>query len=466
MSEPLLNSHSNASKCLRPEWLFAGYALLFGVVLVFVNAPFQAPDEGAHFWRAYHVYQGDLISTHRGATVGGEIPVSVAHAYLPYEYLIGHSELRMDSEVFSSDLVKPFDAEERVFQNLFFPGLYVPFVYAPQAIGIAVARLCGFSALKMMYAGRLSALLCWIGVLYAAIRITPVFKWVFVLVALLPRSLFQAASLSADGPTNAIAMLLTALILCAIFDPEETLGKGLFWMIILLSVLLSVSKQVYLPLVGLVLLIPAGKFNGWRKKIFFCGCVIGAAVLATGLWSMVIRNLYTPYNGANAPEQLALLMARPWIFPVIAVKSFMVSWVGLFVSFIGVLGFLDVWLPNWVYFTYPFGLLAAALFDANCKEPLNGLKRCWILLICIISFFLIELSMYLTWTQPGAPIVCGVHGRYFIPLAIPALLALFYNRKLAFFNRPILLLAVFLYLFAVLTASCWALYIRYYGPVS
>ncbi|MHC4783841.1 MAG: hypothetical protein ACYTE0_12445, partial [Planctomycetota bacterium] len=103
MSEPLLNSHSNASKCLRPEWLFAGYALLFGVVLVFVNAPFQAPDEGAHFWRAYHVYQGDLISTHRGATVGGEIPVSVAHAYLPYEYLIGHSELRMDSEVFSSD---------------------------------------------------------------------------------------------------------------------------------------------------------------------------------------------------------------------------------------------------------------------------------------------------------------------------------------------------------------------------
>ncbi|MHC4783300.1 MAG: DUF2142 domain-containing protein [Planctomycetota bacterium] len=436
MFEPLLNSHSSARKCLRPEWLFAGYALLFGVVLIFVNAPFQAPDEGAHFWRAYHVSQGDWISSRKGDAIGGEIPKSVAAITKTYDYLIGHPDIRVDRGAFGDDFNRPFDAEKKLFMNLFFPGLYVPFVYAPQAIGIAVARLCGFSALKMMYAGRLSALLCWIGVLYAAIRITPVFKWVFVLVALLPRSLFQAASLSADGPTNAIAMLLTALILCAIFDPEETLGKGLFWMIILLSVLLSVSKQVYLPLVGLVLLIPAGKFNGWRKKIFFCGCVIGAAVLATGLWSMVIRNLYTPYNGANAPEQLALLMARPWIFPVIAVKSFMVSWVGLFVSFIGVLGFLDVWLPNWVF------------------------------LICIISFFLIELSMYLTWTQPGAPIVCGVHGRYFIPLAIPALLALFYNRKLAFFNRPILLLAVFLYLFAVLTASCWALYIRYYGPVS
>jgi uncharacterized membrane protein len=237
-------------------------------------------------------------------------------------------------------------------------------------------------------------------------------------------------------------------------------------MIILLSVLLSVSKQVYLPLVGLVLLIPAGKFNGWRKKIFFCGSVIGAAVLATGLWSMVVRNLYTPYNGADAPEQISFLMSRPWIFPVIVIKSFMVSWKGLFVSFIGVLGFLDVWLPNWVYFTYPFALLAAALFDANCKEPLNGLKRSWILLICIGSFVLIELSMYLTWTQPGAPIVCGVHGRYFIPLAIPVLLAVLYNRKLALFKRPVFPLVISLYSFVVLTASCWAVYVRYYGPVS
>ncbi|MHC4783842.1 MAG: DUF2142 domain-containing protein [Planctomycetota bacterium] len=453
------------SKYLKPRIVFLILALTAGLAMVFVNAPFQAPDEGAHFWRAYHVYQGDLIASREGAAVGGQIPESVAYARQPYQYLISHPEERVDMDIFTEDLSKPFDAEKKVFIDFFTPALFTPIVYTPQVLGIAIGRLCGLSALKIMYAGRLSSLLCWIAMVYWAIRITPVFRWVFVLVALLPRNLFQAASLSADGPTNAIALLLTALILHSMFSKEPSLRKWVLWTILLLSVLLSMAKQVYLPLVGLVFLVPVEKFNGWRSKLIFCGCVIAAAVLATGMWSMMIRGFYTPWKEANAPEQMALILARPWVFPIIAVNSFLKCWGSLVFSFIGVLGFLDVFLPKWIYYTYPFLLIAAAMFDGSCKEPVNGLKRSWILLVCIAVFFLIELSMYLVWTKPGASLVEGVHGRYFIPLVIPALLATVYNRRLKGLEIPLIPLTMSLYLFGVLSAACWAVYARYYGPV-
>ncbi|MHC5001173.1 MAG: DUF2142 domain-containing protein [Planctomycetota bacterium] len=452
------------SKYLKPQIVFLVLALTAGLAMVFVNAPFQVPDEGAHFWRAYHVSQGDWTSSRKGDVVGGEIPKSVAAIIQKYDYLIGHPEMRVDRDAFGADLNRPFEGNTIIFKDFFTQALYAPTVYLPQAIGIALGRLCGLSALKMMYAGRISALLCWIAIIFMAIRIVPIYKWVFVLIALIPRSLSLAASLSADGPTNAMALLLTAVLMREIFGKEAGLKTMDAILILLLSLLLSMAKQVYLPLVGLVLLIPAEKFNGMQKKLFFCGLVLGAAVLATALWSMTIRDFYRPWNDANAPEQMALILARPWIFPVIAVNSFLEHWRSMFFSFIGVLGFLDVWLPKWIYRSYPFILLGMALFDAGCGKPIRWFQRGWILVLLICSFMLIELSMYLVWTKPGADLVNGVHGRYFIALAIPALLALFYNQRLKLPMRRLMPLALGLYLCAVLAASCWSVYVRYYGP--
>lgn len=449
---------------LKPEVVFAVLAIVFGLTLAIVNAPFQAPDEGAHFMRAYHVSQGNLMTSRRGDSVGGWIPKSVANAPARYEYLIGHPELRLKFEQLTTDLTVSLDQENKAFFDFFTMALYAPIVYFPQAVGIIMARGCGLSPLQMMYIGRISTLLCWIAVLFVAIRIVPLFKWAFVLLALMPRSLFQASSLSADGPTNALSMLLTALMLRAIFTKQLNLGTWEALFILLTSVLLSMAKQVYLPLVGLVLLIPEGRFNGWRNKIIFCGIVLGAAVLASGLWSMAIRDFYRPWKEANAPEQMSLLMARPWIFPVIAVKSFLVTWKSLAFSLVGVLGFLDVWLPKWIYYTYPILLVTAAVFDSTCKKTLGWLPRGWILLICMCIFLLFELSMYLIWTRPGAPLVEGVHGRYFLPLVIPVLLAMFYNRRLNLPETRWWQGVVGVFTLLVLMTSCWVVWVRYYGP--
>ncbi|MHC4783298.1 MAG: DUF2142 domain-containing protein [Planctomycetota bacterium] len=448
---------------LKPEAVFTVLALTGGLCMVFVNAPFEAPDEASHFWRAYHVYEGKLISSQQGNYVGGWIPKSVATAHLPFENLVNHPENRVDREVLSKSLQEPFE-QEKCFMHLLFAGLYAPVVYVPQVIGIAAGRLLGASALGMMYAGRFVNLLCWIAVVYTAIRITPVFKWVFLLVALLPMGLYLAASLSADVSQNSISLLLLALVLRAFWQKESLHWKHML-AITLLCVFLAFSKQTYFPLTGLVLLIPADRFSGLRNKLLFCVTAIGLSLLVCLLWSMVIKGLYTPLHGANAPEQLSLLMGDPWGFFKILIDSIQEHWRGYAKTFIGVLGFLDTPLPNWIYFSYPFVLMGTALFDRGLGEPMDKKQRLWILAIGFGVFLLIQLSMYLTWTKPGEEIIEGVQGRYFLPVAGPILMALFYNRKFKSPAGSLGRLIIVVYSTTVLIATCLCLYDRYYGPV-
>ncbi|MFZ9034264.1 MAG: DUF2142 domain-containing protein [Anaerohalosphaeraceae bacterium] len=463
MTKLSIDSLSSVLDRLKPEVVFAGLALTAGLCMLFVNAPFEAPDEASHFWRAYHVSEGNLISTRQGDCVGGWIPKSVATAHLPFESLVNLPENRVDREVLSKSLQEPFE-QEKCFMHFLFAGLYAPVVYVPQVIGIAVGRLFGVSALEMMYAGRVMNLLCWIAVVYTAIRITPVFKWVFLLVALLPMGLYLAASLSADVSQNSISLLLFALVLRALWQ-KQTLSWTHMLAITLLCIFLAFAKQTYFPLTGLVLLIPAGRFSGLRNKLFFCAAVIGFSFLVCLLWSMMIKGLYTPLHGANAPEQLSLLMGEPWGFIRILIDSIQEYWRGYVTSFVGILGFLDTPLPNWIYFSYPLVLIGTALFDRGLGEPMDKKQRLWIIAICSGVFLLIQLSMYLTWTKPGEVIIDGVQGRYFLPVAGPMLLALFYNRTFKSPAGPLSRLIIVVYSATVLVATCLCSYDRYYGPV-
>jgi uncharacterized membrane protein len=301
----------------------------------------------------------------------------------------------------------------------------------------------------------------WITVVYTAIRITPVFKWVFLLVALLPMNLYLAASLSADASQNSISLLLFALVLWALWQ-KQILSWATMLIITLLCVFLAFAKQTYFPLTGLVLLIPAGRFGGLRNKQLFCVTVIGLSFMACLLWSYIIKGLYTPLHEANAPEQLSLLMADPWDFVKILIDSIQEHSRGYVATFVGILGFLDTPLPNWIYYSYPFVLIGTALFDRGCGEPMDKKQRLWVIAVCIGVFLLVQLSMYLTWTKPGAEIIEGVQGRYFLPITVPMLLALFYNRKCKSPVGSLGPLIISTYPTVVLVATCLCLYDRYW----
>jgi hypothetical protein len=46
---------------IQPTRIFVLFALIFGILFIVVTPPFQVPDEGAHFSRAYQISQFHII---------------------------------------------------------------------------------------------------------------------------------------------------------------------------------------------------------------------------------------------------------------------------------------------------------------------------------------------------------------------------------------------------------------------
>ena len=96
---------------------------------------------------------------------------------------------------------------------------YGPVGYLPQAAGIGLGRLVGAPPLTCFYLARLANLLAAIALLFFAIRLAPFGKQLFVLLALLPMTMFELASVSCDALTISGAMFFTALLLWASVRP-------------------------------------------------------------------------------------------------------------------------------------------------------------------------------------------------------------------------------------------------------
>ena len=92
---------------------------------------------------------------------------------------------------------------------------YGPVGYVPQAAGIAIGRLIGVEPLTAFYLGRLTNLLISIALAFFAIRLAPFGKPLFLLIGLLPMTMFELASLSCDALTISGAIFFTALLLWA-----------------------------------------------------------------------------------------------------------------------------------------------------------------------------------------------------------------------------------------------------------
>jgi uncharacterized membrane protein len=448
---------------LRPELIFAVMALVAGLVLVFVNGPFEAPDEPNHFSRAYQISEGRFFSERIDNKAGDRLPASIPNTTHTFKNFSSNSKTKVNKELLISALKTPLNGQERIFVS--FPNTVInfPLCYFPQAIGIYAARLVGISPLKMMYAGRMMSLFCWIILMYIAIRLTPVFKWVMVLVGIMPMNLYLAASLSADTMINACAFLFIALVLSERFRDKGLMTMGKRAGIGVVSIALSVMKLVYAPLAAFIFMVPASSFGSNRKRVVYVLSVLGLSLLAIILWGFEIRRVYVPLNNSNMPLQLSNMFADPWKYLCVLANTTPEQLKCYYYTLVGVLGWLEIWLPRWIYVTYIPVIVAASIFEpAYKRRTLYLWEKATFLALCFLSCFLIYTAQYLTWNKAGSLLVEGVTGRYFIPLVIPCMLILF-NRIMPQKIKWILGGIVTVYSILVLKATCLAVYMRYYG---
>jgi uncharacterized membrane protein len=275
-----------------------------------------------------------------------------------------------------------------------------------------------------VYLGRLANLALYVVLVFLALRLAPAHRWTLCMVALVPTSIFQAASLSADVLTNAISWLFLAAVLGAAARPGPIARREL-GLLLGLAALLGGLKPPAAVLSPLVLLVPAERFGDRRRWLAAGAGALAAAASTSGLWlgALAQYQLPTMVVGADAAAQLRGMLAEPLAFGALLAKSVSAQVGSYGRTLVGVLGWVDTPLPVWVYPAWWAAVVAVAVFDGGAASPVRGVGRA----LCIglaLAGSLVAVTLIYLLIPVGADPIVGVQGRYFLPFLPLALFAL------------------------------------------
>lgn len=319
--------------------------------------------------------------------------------------------------------------EELLVVSVYPPVVTTAAAYIPQALGITLARLFGMNSICLLYLGRLFNLLFFVFMTSLSIKRLPFGKEVLLGVALLPMTLHLSASFSYDVMIMGCMFYLTAVCFDLAWHKEKVRPLD----VAILALLMAVAgpcKIVYGVLMGLCLLIPVKKFNGWRQWALSAAVValsFGLAMTAVNgrlLVSYATETGGTVSGASEAEYSLSLLLHRPLLLVRMFYQTLLWQAEHYHLSMIGAwLGGLDQVLdvPYLVVILFTASLLCLAAKKPGETLPMSQKARIWIWILCAACTGATMLSMLIAVTPLSSSVINGVQGRYFLPF-LPVLL--------------------------------------------
>ncbi len=307
-----------------------------------------------------------------------------------------------------------------------------PCAYLVPALGITIARLLHLDTIWLLYLGRLSNLVLFVGAVFLAIRRMPFGKEVLFGVSLLPMTLHLVSSFSYD------VMILSGiyLFMAACLDLAYGESGACALDIVALAAIMAVvgpCKLVYTVLMGLCLLIPVRKFGSWGKWAVSAACVFvswGAAMVLVNSRT-VASYVAESENYIEWAGEAGYLLPQLVHQPMRVLRLFYnsVAWdlKNWHLMMLGeYLGNMDkiLEIPYFVLLGLTGGLLALAFRKPGEQLEIRPRQRVWILVLCAACMGAMMFSMLLAWTPASSNMICGVQGRYFLPCLPVFLLAL------------------------------------------
>lgn len=417
--------------------------LSFGLIYIFLVPPFQAPDEPNHLLRAYHISEGYFFGIKtKDARFGATLPESLMLVSDSFRILRYHYQQKTNLKKILQAAAIPLAPAERSFLDFPNVAYYAPTAYLPQFPVLFFARLLRLPPLLLMYLGRLATLVFWLVCVSYAIRILPFHQWTMCWISLLPASLFLHASLTADATTNGLAFLLIAQILNISFT-----GAAFSWkravFIILLSLIITINKVVYAPLILLLFLLPKDQFGSFRKKAILLGGVFLIHVIILSIWYQIAGGLFIPYDqyhpifregqqlnpGVDPKAQLSFILQQPFTFLKTLVVSYAESAPATLAHYIGKFGWEKNYLPTWLIGILATSLPASALLEKKEPISLRNPHRALLLTTGIAMIAAFSCVIYMQWSPVGHDRILSLSGRYFIPVFPLFLLVLYPKRR-------------------------------------
>jgi uncharacterized membrane protein len=449
-SQATARSWTDRLNTVLPFW----FALIAAPLIVFfaVNTPpFQIPDEGNHFLRAYQIAHGGFVGT------GWWVDAAVPNLITMYDELeIGdHPEAHLTAETESAAQKIPW-AGKQVYAEFPNAAVVPPIGYIPQAIGVFVGERAGLSVFQTLRLSRLLngafALVSCVWALVLCRR----GRFVLFTVLLMPTSLSLFASCSRDATA-----IIAAAIGCALVSRQlaERRAANVQTTVLLAVCFFTVAvlRPPYAALL-MILLIPGllppyGRASSWPVAI----ALTGVLTIATAGW-LVATSGWGDFD-YDPLDQLRYLFHHPAALPMIFWHTFSRDLDPTNFADTVIYGFVGI-LDRQNSFPLPYYMLAgialviAIAADLASPEDWNWRATIFIIVAVLAAFIGLYLALYLTNSPIGDEVIEGMVGRYWIPLVIAAGIGL---PRLARLDRYRQLAASLVVLFPLLTA--------YYLPV-
>jgi len=426
-----------AIKNLNAANSFLFLALLFGLIFALRTPLLWGADETTHFARAYQVSHGGIVSEKLkypwgDYNFGGQIPKS-AYSLIMYvnqdvteDYQqTKYNTKRVDnSEEYSKYANKSMEGEKETY---FFPNMaaYSPVAYMPTATGLAISEGLNINVGMSIRIARIFNLIFYIVLVFMALRALKGLNisWLFLAASLIPAALFSASMISADGVANAFAILLSALVVKA-WIYKKKLSKLETLLLAMAAICMPLVKLPYIFLSLVTLVVPA-KNIPFPRALFIKISIVTFAFIAFGVWALLtpevansIRLIGTGerWQSISVDQQKDFILSHPVSFIEAFFRTLLLRDNNLLDGFFGQFGFVFVTVPATAIVTSIVSIMLAIQLVEK-KIDINKKRLTYVISLLFVSIGGVFGTLYLTFTNVGAPIIDGVQGRYFLPFA-------------------------------------------------
>ena len=409
---------------------------LCGLCFCFANPPMQAPDESAHFLRAYAVSLGRLdfdgertfssdvdalLAAFPGAWANGNTTY-----WLEYDaagnvdgggssenYAIKQQDGQIVSLADHFALYKqlktkgsaPVVKESQIKQVL---------PYLHQALAMALARVVGFGALGCFYAGRVANLAVYVLLCWLALRNCRRYKPVFLAVMLLPLSLYIGASCNYDA-----LMLGCYYLTASYFCVDEIRNKDLVVFLAAFVLMNAVQPWINLLWVVIPLILPARVWKArWKKGQVAAAVLVCAVAVTIGVewYGQAFRTNYEEVRmlgeSVNMAGQLRFVLHNLPRTAMVFLGTLYEN--NLFLGLLGSFGAMDLNIGI-VSMLSPVVLAFASALSVHEKSSLTLRPSLGLFGLAVLYTGGVLAAQYITYTPVAMVRVLGVQARYLLP---------------------------------------------------
>lgn len=408
------------------EITFAVIALTAGIVFAFINPFGQEPDGWVHFTRAMDVSYGNWLAPfvdNNGTSMVMNLPSNI--------HDIGFRKVETtgaDAVWYMKNIKNLFFSEELVpTEGL---GGFTALFYMPQAIGLFVGRMFTLNAYSLMVWGRIFNLMTYVTLTFFGLRKMPVYRNIFLAVALMPMTIYQAASFSYDGMLMGLCFLFTGLCFNYAYEKEKLSWKDVIILGTILG-LLCLCKYVYVCLGLLVFIIPMKKFGGAKEywKSFAIALIPFFVIVGIMVYSSAMISVSTETiteGGGTQITPLGFVLQNPK-FLIMAMLRTIPMYFSYYVEHLSTLGWLNFVLEPLRYLMPIFICVVAALDTQEVSEKQTLKDKILYFSTFAITVLAGLFGLYImdSVANPiGAPTVQGYQGRYTIPVLMLLLMSM------------------------------------------